>query len=209
VAAFNDADKPLMSDDEVAAYIEEARKYIRPEHQDIFEITVLAVRSGMIPWWRALERLREYYAAESTGETILDGILDVLPIVSQVKGAIEIGEALDSLRIALDEGDEAGAAKFATEAVLLIAGLVPFLKAGKFAKHVPGLEKLKDILGDFAGGKLPFHEFLQKWNKNWKLQGHHSFPIFLGGARREGIAKLRASVHHRLHKELNVLSRRN
>jgi hypothetical protein len=196
-----------MSDDEVVAYIEEARKYVRPEYQDIFEITVFAVRAGMIPWWQAQERLREYFAPESTGEAILDGILDVLPVVSQVKGAIEIGEALDGLRIALDEGDEPGAIKFAADTTLLLAGLIPILKVGKFAKHVPGLEKLKDILGEFAGGRLPFHRFLERWNREWKLNGHHSFPMFLGGAKKQNLAELRARVHHDLHRELNAFLR--
>jgi hypothetical protein len=173
VSAFKDGGEPLMSDDEVVAYIEEARKYIRPEYQDILEITVLAVRSGMIPWWRAQERLREYFAPESTGEAILDGILDFTPIVGQVKGAIEIGDALDGLRIAVNERDEAGAVKFAAEAALLIAGLLPILKVGKFAKHIPGLEKLKDILGEFAGGRLPFQRFHELWDEGLKLQKHH------------------------------------
>jgi hypothetical protein len=207
VSAFKDGGAPLMSDDKVVAYVEEARKYIRPEYQDIFEITVLAVRTGMIPWWRAQERLREYFAPESTGEAILDGILDFLPVVGQVKGTIEIGEALDGLRIALDESDEAGAVKFAADAALLLAGLIPILKAGKFAKHIPGLEKLKDVLGEFAGGRLPFHKFLEQWNKDWKIHGHHSFPIFLGGMKKEGVAELRVGVHRDLHKELNALLR--
>ncbi len=59
VAALKDDGSPLASDSQVAAYIDEARKHIRPEYQDIFEITVLAVRAGMIPWWRAQDRLRE------------------------------------------------------------------------------------------------------------------------------------------------------
>ena len=207
VAAFKGDGTPVMSNQDVTAYLDEARKYIRPEYQDIFEITVLAVRAGMIPWWRAHERLREYFAPESTGEALLDGILDFVPIVGQVKGAIEAGEALDGLRIALDEGDQDGAAKFAADAALLIAGLVPILKVGKFAKRVPGLEKLKDVLGEFAGGRLPFHEFLEKWNRNWKLHGHHSFPIFLGGAKDNGIASLRAGVHQDLHRELSAFLR--
>ncbi|MCI0651711.1 MAG: hypothetical protein L0Z55_07495, partial [Planctomycetes bacterium] len=207
VSALKDDGTPVVSDQDVAAYLDEARRYIKPEHRAVFELSVLAVRTGTIPYWRAVERLRDHYAPESTGETILGGILDFIPIVGQVKGGIEIGEALDGLRIAIDEGDQAGATKFAADAALLLAGLVPLLKAGKFAKHIPGLEKLKDILGEFAGGRLPFHEFLEKWNKNWKIEGHHSFPIFLGGQKRKGVAELRANVHRDLHRELNALLR--
>jgi hypothetical protein len=68
-----------LSDDAFQQFVAAAKEHIRPEHSAIFEFTARAVRAGFLDRHTAATRLAAYYAPGTTGEKIVDFILDFTP----------------------------------------------------------------------------------------------------------------------------------
>ncbi len=102
-----DADgRPRLSDDAFERYVAAAKEHIRPEHSAIFEFTARAVRAGVLDWHTAATRLAAYYAPGTTGEKIVDFILDFTPVAGQVKAVRELVEAVQDAIDAREYGDQ-------------------------------------------------------------------------------------------------------
>lgn len=169
--------KPSLSDDDYKKFLDAAQEHVSERHFPIFELTARAVREGLIAWQVAAERLTKYFAPESTGNVIADTLLDLAPLVGQVKAAGEIYELLEKARDAAALGDKGTARRFAEQAALAAAGLVPFGGFGAIAK---------------AGAKN-FAKEIEHY--------HHVFPRYLGRGWREGVY-LPSSHHIDLHSQL-------
>jgi hypothetical protein len=68
-----------LSGDAFQQFVAAAKEHIRPEHSAIFEFTARAVRAGFLDRHTAATRLAAYYAPGTTGEKIVDFILDFTP----------------------------------------------------------------------------------------------------------------------------------
>lgn len=95
-----------LSDEDLERYLVSAADHIKSEHYPIFEITARAVRAGVVDWHVAATRLAAYYAPQGGGEKIIDFILDLTPVIGQVKAAKELVEGIQDAIDAQAYGDE-------------------------------------------------------------------------------------------------------
>lgn len=144
----------VLSDQHVDAYLSAAKQYIKPEHYAIFELTARAVRAGALDSQTAAMRLAAYYAPATTGETILDVLLDLAPGVGQVKTAIEAAEALERARDAAAHGDEIAYNAAIGDAALAIGALI-LPGAGPAARKLARAlgQELHHLIPHYLGGR--------------------------------------------------------
>jgi len=157
----------IFSDQDFDAYLAAAKQYIKPEHYGVFELTARAVRAGVLDSQTAANRLAAYYAPATTGETIVDVLLDLAPGISQVKTAIEAAEALERARDAAAHGDESAYNAAIGDAALAIAALI-----------LPGAGPATRKLARALGQEL-----------------HHVIPRYLGGRWSGPLLPLTAHEH--------------
>ncbi len=104
--ARDEGGRHRLGDEAFERYIAAAKEHIKPEHFAIFELTARAVRAGALDWHVAATRLAAYYAPGTTGEKIVDFILDFTPVAGQVKAVKELVEAVQDAIDAKNYGDE-------------------------------------------------------------------------------------------------------
>jgi hypothetical protein len=168
VAAQGDDGRYKLSDKSFDAYLAAGKQHIKPEHYAVFELTARAVRGGALDGHMAATRLAAYYAPETTGEAVVDFLLDLAPIVGQVKAAKELHGALDDAVDAASYGDARAHDEALTNAAVAIAALI-----------MPG-----------AGSGA-----LKAAAKLFKKELHHLVPIYLGGLRNGPLLPLPAADH--------------
>jgi peptidoglycan hydrolase-like protein with peptidoglycan-binding domain len=151
VAAQDDQGTDRLSDEDFERYIAVAKEHIKPEHLAVFELTARAVRAGVLDWHTAATRLTAYFVPETTGESVVDLLLDLTPIVGQLKGAKEAHSALEDAVDAANYGDERAYNEAIAKAALAMAGLI-MPGAGKAA-----LKALAKLLGKELHHVIPFY----------------------------------------------------
>jgi hypothetical protein len=157
-----------LGDREFDSYLAAAKQFIKPQHFAVFELTARAVRAGVLDSQTAATRLADYYAPATTGETILDVLLDFAPGVSNAKAAAEAAEALERARDAAAYGDEAAYNAAIGGAALAIGALI-----------IPGAGAgAKRLLAKAFGQEL-----------------HHLIPRYLGGRRSGPLLPLTPEEH--------------
>ncbi len=171
VGAVDEQGRHRLSDEDFAKYLEVAGEHIKPEHFAVFEMTARAVRARVLDWHTAATRLAMYYAPQSTGEQAVDLVLDLTPLVGQVKAA---REAVEAIQDAID-ADAYGDDKARDLAIGRAAAALGVLAA-------PG------ALAGVARLLRPYAYYLQ-------TQLHHLIPLYLGGDKSGPTVALTAFVH--------------
>ena len=147
--------KHVLGDQDFDAYLAAAQQYIKPEHFAVFELTARAVRVGILDSQTAATRLAAYYAPASTGETIVDVLLDLAPGIGQAKAAAEAAEAIERARDAARYGDESAYNAAIGEAALAILALImPGVGSGAQKVAAKALShELHHIVPRYLGGR--------------------------------------------------------
>jgi len=138
------------------------------KHYPVFELTARAVRARALDWHTAATRLTAYFAPETSGEAFVDFVLDLLPIVGQVKAAKELHGHLEDAADAASYGDARAHDEALTNAAIAMAALI-----------MPG-----------AGSGA-----LKAAAKLLKKELHHLVPIYLGGVKDGPLLALSSSKH--------------
>ena len=169
VGAQNEEGQYRLGDEDFDHYLAAAREHIKPEHYAVFELTARAVRAGALDWQTAATRLASYYAPETTGEAVVDFLLDLVPIVGQVKAAKELHGHIEDAVDAAAYGDARAHEAALGAAAMAMAMLI-----------MPG-----------APGRV-----LKVIAKRLKPELHHLVPIYLGGIE-NGPRLLMSRAEHR------------
>jgi hypothetical protein len=168
VGARDEGGRYKLGDEDFDRYLDAAREHIKPEHYAVFELTARAVRAGALDWQTAATRLGAYYAPETTGEAVVDFVLDLAPIVGQVKAAKELHGALEDAVDAAAYGDARAHDAALGAAAMAMAMLI-----------MPG-----------APGRV-----LKTVAKGLKQELHHLVPIYLGGVKDGPLLALSRAEH--------------
>ena len=169
VGAQDEDGRFKLGDEDFERYLAAAREHIKPEYYAVFELTARAVRTGALDWHTAATRLAAYYAPETTGEAVVDFLLDLTPVVGQAKAAKELHGALEDAVDAATYGDARAHDAALTAAALAMATLI-----------MPG-----------APGRV-----LKAFAKSLKPELHHLVPLYLGGIE-NGPRLLMSRAEHR------------
>lgn len=169
VGAQDEAGNHRLSDTDFDAYLARAKEHLEPEHYAIFELTARAVRAGALDWHTAATRLAAYYAPETTGEAVVDFLLDLTPIVGNLKAAKELHSALENAVDAAAYGDARAHDDALTAAALAMAGLIMPATVGKAA--------------------------LKATARLLKQELHHLVPFYLGGIKDGPLMALSRAEH--------------
>jgi len=137
------------------------------------------VRAGALDWHVAATRLTAYYAPHKSGEGVIDFILDLTPVVGQIKAVKELVEGVQDAIDARAYGDQrafdAAVEKAAGAGVSLLGGV-----------GIAGA-------GLRAGAREP----------------HHLLPLYLGGLKAGPTIELTTIVHRLfLHREMQQYFRK-
>ncbi len=143
------------------------------------------MRDGLIPWQVAAERLTKYFAPRGAGDAVTDALLDLAPIVGQVKAAGAVYALLESARDAAALGDQDTAKNFADQAALAAAGLIPFAGFGAVAK----------------AGARNFARAIEQYHL------HHVAPRYLAGHGELPTVRILAEHHRELHRLMQQFMR--
>jgi hypothetical protein len=172
-----------LSEEQVAAYIAEAARHIRPQYLPEFEMTVRAVRAGLVDWNMAAARLAAYFAPDGTTETLVNTLLDLAPFVGQVKSIAEAVSALDAARAAAAFGDMEAARYFLTQAGGALAGSIPGPAGAAARKAAAQVARA--------------------------IENHHVFPRYLGGRKDWLTVPLTRADHQELHRLMQSFMKAN
>jgi hypothetical protein len=182
VAARNKDGSFVWAEADLDAYVGAVTQHIEPEHAGVFQLAVVAVRAGALPWRMAAEKLAEYYAPPTTAEILFDLALDFFPVVGELRSAQDAWEAIQGLVDALDAGDHESSQKYAAEALVALAATVPLLRGLRASKKLPQLERLLRDLEKAPDAKSA-KRVLSKYKREFSAQEHHLDQRALGGPR--------------------------
>lgn len=155
-------------------YIASAADHIQPEYAPIFELTARAVRAGALEWHVAATRLAAYYAPRKSGEGVIDFILDLTPVVGQIKAVKELVEGVQDAIDARAYGDQ----RAFDSAIEKAAGA--------------GISLLGGVGIAGAGARQLAREL------------HHIIPLYLGGFQNSPTIELSRFLHRTLHRRMQA-----
>jgi hypothetical protein len=179
VSAQDGDGRDRLSDEDFERYVATAKEHIKPEHFAVFELTARAVRAGALGWHTAATRLAAYFVPETTGESVVDLLLDLTPIIGELKTAKEAHAALEDAIDAANYGDERAYNAAMNRAALAMATL-----------FMPGMSRAAVR----ATARLLSKEL------------HHVIPFYMGGIKEGPLLPLAKAEHraaaHSLHRKM-------